>query len=52
MSGNHFHVHGPRDHELEHATQSSRAAHGHTGGSMTNKIAMFTAIIATVGALL
>lgn len=46
MSGNHFHVHGPRDHELEHAT------HGHAGGGMTNKIAMFTAIIATVGALL
>jgi Na+/glutamate symporter len=44
MSGHGFHVHGPHDHELEHATQ------GH-GGAHTNSIAMFTAIIATVGAL-
>ena len=44
MSGHGFHVHGPHDHELEHAVQ------GH-GGSHTNSIAMFTAIIATVGAL-
>ncbi len=44
MSGHGFHVHGPHDHELEHAAQ------GH-GGSHTNSIAMFTAIIATVGAL-
>ncbi len=44
MSGHGFHVHGPRDHELEHATQ------GH-GGEHTNSIAMFTAVIATVGAL-
>ena len=44
MSGHGFHVHGPHDHELEHATQ------GH-GGEHTNSIAMFTAIIATVGAL-
>lgn len=46
MSGNGFHVHGPHDHEIEHATQ---AAHG--GGGMVNQIAMFTAIIATVGAI-
>ena len=44
MSGHGFHVHGPHDHELEHAAQ------GH-GSSSTNKIAMFTAIIATVGAI-
>lgn len=44
MSGQGFHVHGPHDHELEHAAQ------GH-GGSHTNSIAMFTALIATVGAL-
>ncbi len=44
MSGHGFHVHGPHDHEIEHATQ------GH-GGEHTNSIAMFTAIIATVGAL-
>ncbi|WP_310625538.1 DUF4337 domain-containing protein [Limnohabitans sp.] len=44
MSEHGFHVHGPHDHELEHAAQ------GH-GNSFTNKIAMFTAIIATVGAI-
>lgn len=56
MSGGSFHVHGPHDHELEHATQ--HAAHGHdaahhgiAGGSMTNQIALFTAVIATVGAI-
>jgi Na+/glutamate symporter len=47
MSGNGFHVHGPHDHELEHATQG----HAEPGGSHTNSIAMFTAIIATVGAI-
>ncbi len=47
MSGGGFHVHGPHDHELEHASHS-----GHEdGGKMINQIAMVTAIIATVGAL-
>jgi Na+/glutamate symporter len=53
MSGAGFHVHGPHDHELEHAQQQA-AEHGHHGlggGSMTNQIAMFTAVIATVGAV-
>jgi Na+/glutamate symporter len=45
MSGHGFHVHGPHDHELEHATK------GHGSDSFTSKIAMFTAIIATVGAI-
>jgi len=44
MSADGFHVHGPHDHEMEHAQQ------GH-GGSHTNSIAMFTAVIATVGAI-
>ena len=47
MSGHGFHVHGPHDHEIEHATQG----HVEHGGSHTNSIAMFTAIIATVGAI-
>jgi hypothetical protein len=42
MSGHGFHVHGPHDHEVEHA------AHG--GDGFSNKIAMMTAIMATVGA--
>ncbi|HEY0823501.1 MAG TPA: DUF4337 domain-containing protein, partial [Ramlibacter sp.] len=55
MSGGTFHVHGPHDHELEHATQHAaqgeQAHHGVGGGSMTNQIALFTAVIATVGAI-
>ena len=48
MSGHGFHVHGPHDHEIEHAQQGG--GHGDSGG-MINQIAMFTAIVATVGAL-
>lgn len=54
MSGSGFHVHGPHDHELEHAAQGEHgdtAQHGIGGTSMTNQIAVCTAIIATVGAL-
>ncbi len=47
MSGAGFHVHGPHEHELEHAVQ--HASHGDAG--MINQIAMFTAVIATVGAI-
>ena len=48
MSEGGFHVHGPHDHELEHATQHA----AHEGGSgMINQIAMFTAVIATIGAI-
>ncbi|MEO8023012.1 DUF4337 domain-containing protein [Polaromonas sp.] len=48
MSGAGFHVHGPHDHELEHAAQGG---HGDNGGGMIAQIAVITAIIATVGAL-
>lgn len=62
MSGHGFHVHGPHDHELEHAASGghgdghgSGAAHGTDGKdggmSMTSKIAVCTAVIATVGAI-
>jgi Na+/glutamate symporter len=57
MSGHGFHVHGPHDHALEHAAQGEHHAqdsnnhHGVGGGSFTNQIALFTAIIATVGAM-
>jgi Na+/glutamate symporter len=44
MSEEGFEVHAPHEHELEHA------AEGH-GSSFTNRIAMFTAVIATVGAI-
>ena len=45
MSDHGFHVHGPHDHELEHASQ-----HG-AKDSFTGRIAVMTAILATIGAL-
>jgi Domain of unknown function (DUF4337) len=45
MSGAGFHVHGPHDHELEHAAQ-----HG-AKDSFSGTIAVVTALLATVGAL-
>ncbi len=53
MSSDGFHVHGPHEHELEHAAQGAgHDSHGEHGGSgMINQIAMFTAIIATIGAV-
>lgn len=52
MSGHGFHVHGPHDHAVEHAAKGGHGGHdaGHDD-SMTNQIAMFTAILATVGAI-
>ena len=49
MSGHGFHVHGPHDHELEHAQQGGHGGGDH--GGMINQIAMFTAIVATIGAI-
>ena len=49
MSGAGFHVHGPHDHELEHAAQGGHS--DHASGGMINQIAMFTAMVATVGAI-
>ena len=46
MSEEGFEVHGPHDHALEHHGEN-----GHSHGSSTNQIAMFTAIVATLGAL-
>lgn len=43
MSGNHFHVHGPHDHELEHAAQ-------HEPNGLAGQLAVITAILATLGA--
>ena len=44
MSGSGFHVHGPHDHELEHASHQSPS-------TMAGRLAVTTAIVATVGAL-
>ena len=52
MSGAGFHVHGPHDHELEHAAQGGHDSHDKGKGSgMIAQIAVITAIIATVGAI-
>ena len=51
MSGGGFHVHGPHDHELEHAAQGGHGSHDEKGKGMIAQIAVITAIIATVGAL-
>jgi hypothetical protein len=45
MSEGQFHVHGPHDHELEHA-----AAHG-ASDPISGRIAVATAVLATIGAL-
>ena len=44
MSAGGFHVHGPHDHELEHAAQ-------HDPEGFAGRLAVMTAVIATVGAL-
>lgn len=44
MSGGGFHVHGPHDHELEHAAQ-------HEPKGLAGQLAVITAILATVGAM-
>ncbi len=46
MSGGSFHVHGPHDHAVEHAAQAG----GH-GNGLTQYVAVFTAILATIGAI-
>lgn len=48
MSGGKFHVHGPHDHAVEHAAQGG---HGSHGGGLTQWVAIFTAILATIGAV-
>jgi cellobiose-specific phosphotransferase system component IIA len=44
MSGNEFHVHGPHDHEVEHAVQ-------HGADPFTSRLAVLTAILSTIGAI-
>ena len=44
MSGAGFHVHGPHEHELEHAAQ-------HEPKGLAGQLAVATAVIATIGAI-
>ena len=51
MSHDGFHVHGPHDHELEHAAHGGHGGGHEGGGGLTSQIAVVTAVIATVGAI-
>jgi hypothetical protein len=52
MSGHGFHVHGPHDHAVEHASHGGgHGSHGDNSDSFASQIAVTTAILATVGAL-
>jgi flagellar basal body-associated protein FliL len=51
MSGGGFHVHGPHDHELEHAAQGGHGEHDEKSKGIIAQIAVITAVIATVGAI-
>lgn len=57
MSGNGFHVHGPHEHEIDHVIQGHAGAHEEDkgtathGSNATGRIAVCTAVIATVGAI-
>lgn len=58
MSG-HFHVHGPHDHEVEHAAEAESAGHAapaahgdaHAGAGLAQRVALMTAILAFCGAI-
>jgi hypothetical protein len=44
MSSEHFHVHGAHEHEVEHKA--------HTGDTFAARVAVMTAVLATIGALM
>ena len=50
MTGGHFHVHGPHDHEVEHAA-AGNAAHGQADGGLPQRVALMTALLAFSGAI-
>ena len=49
MSGKGFHVHGPHEHAVEHEASGEHGG-GH-GVGLAQQVAIFTAILATVGAI-
>lgn len=48
MSAHGFHVHGPHDHEVEHAAQAHAT---HARDPFAARVAVMTAVFATIGAL-
>ena len=58
MSSGHFHVHGPHDHEVEHAAEAEAAGHGGHGArgdtqalGLAQRVALMTSILAFCGAI-
>src|SRR5258706_308359 len=56
MSGSGFHVHGPHDHAVEHAAEGGHGddhggGHAREGVGLAQMVAMFTAVLATLGAI-
>lgn len=57
MSGGKFHVHGPHDHAVEHEAAHGGGHDGNDGGtklgghSLAQWVAIFTAVLATIGAI-
>ena len=54
MSAGHFHVHGPHDHEVEHAAlaqQEHGESHSSHGGGLAQRVALMTALLAFCGAI-
>ncbi len=53
MSGGKFHVHGPHDHAVEHEAAHGNGEHGAGKGgfNLPQMVAIFTAILATIGAI-
>lgn len=55
MSSGHFHVHGPHDHEVEHAAEAEagggHGGHGGSQGGLAQRVALMTAMLAFCGAI-
>lgn len=50
MTG-HFHVHGAHDHEVEHQAQHEAEHHARHGPGLAQQVAIFTALLSTIGAI-
>ena len=51
MSGGKFHVHGPHEHAAEHEAGGGHGNHDKSGANFAQWVAIFTAILATIGAI-
>ena len=51
MSAGHFHVHGPHDHEVEHAAEAEKGGGHESSGGLAQRVALMTALLAFCGAI-